>query len=336
MANVTFGFGSNVAPSVFGISQAPIRKIIESRAEVQEKLSVLPHVFNIENTDKPIEKLTSLTAMDGFEPVGENGAYPNDGMAEGNSKIIEQQTWKDQFSITQEAVEDSVNLDLRKKPSQFTVAYYRTRERFGAMMYGNAIKLQTSFKIGDMPFDCKVADGQALFSKAHPSKVSGGNQSNYYADAFSADALAAAETAMQNFKGDNDNIMTVAPNTILIPNIYKLKQDVFSVIGADKDPATANNGFNYLYGRWRVIVWAELNRYITAGTFPWILMDSEYNAEYDGAPWLDRIPLSVRSTIDEGTDANVWKGRARFNATFHDWRYAAVGGVAGGDTLVSA
>jgi hypothetical protein len=335
MANVTFGFGSHVADSVFGYSQAPIRKIIESRAEAQEKLSILPYVFNIDKTDKPIEKMTSLTSMDGFEPVGENGAYPNDGMEEGYSKIIEQETWKDQFSITQEAVEDAVNLDLRKKPNQFTVAYYRTRERFGAMMFGNAIKIQTSFALSGKTFDIKVADGQALFSKAHPSKVSGDAQSNYFADAFSADALAAMETKMQNFCGDNNNIMTVAPNTILIPNIYKLKQDVFAAIGADKDPMTANNGFNYLFGRWRVIVWAELNRYITAGTLPWILLDKDYNEEYDGAPWLDRIPLSVRSTIDEGTDANVWKGRARFNATFHDWRFAAVGGVASGDTLIT-
>ncbi|MHB1154003.1 MAG: phage major capsid protein [Eubacteriales bacterium] len=334
MANIPFAFGSHVADSVFGYSQAPIRKIIEERAEAQEKLSILPYLFNIEKTEKPIEKLTSLTAMEGFEPVGENGAYPNDGLKEGYSKIIEQMTWKDQFVITQEAVEDAVAIDLRKKPSQFTVAYYRTRERFGAAMYGNAIKLADSFSIGNMSFSCQTADGVDLFSTAHPSKVSGANQSNYFADSFSADALAAAETAMQNFRGDNDNIMTVAPNTILIPNNYSLKKAVFAAVGSDKDPDTANNGFNFLFARWRVIVWAELNRYITAGTNPWVLLDSAYNEEYDGAPWLDRIPLSVRSTVDEGTDANVWKGRARFNAAFHDWRFAAVGGVANGSALL--
>ena len=29
-------------------------------------------------------------------------------------------------------------------------------------------------------------------------------------------------------------------------------------------------------------------------------------------PWLDRLPLTVRSDIDPDTDANIWRGRARF------------------------
>lgn len=336
MPNITFGFASNVAPSVFGISQAPIRSVIEHRAEEFEKTSVLPLLFNTDKTNKPMEKLTSLTDMDEFDPVGENGAYPVTGFEEGYSKIVEQMTWKNSFSVTREAIEDSVLLDLKKQPAAFTVAYYRTRERFGAAFYGNAIKLAASFVLSGKTFNCQTADAKNLFAIDHPSKVSGAVQPNYFADAFSVDALAAMETAMQNFRGDNDNVMAVAPNTILIPNDYKLKKAVFATIGADKDPTTANNGFNYQFGRWNVIVWSELNRYITAGTSPWILLDSSYNEEYDGALWLDRIPLDVRSTLDEGTDANVWRGRARFNAAFHDWRFAAVGGVAGGGTLVTA
>lgn len=32
-------------------------------------------------------------------------------------------------------------------------------------------------------------------------------------------------------------------------------------------------------------------------------------------------------------DANVWWGYSRFNGTFNDWRFAAVGGVTGGKSL---
>lgn len=49
--------------------------------------------------------------------------------------------------------------------------------------------------------------------------------------------------------------------------------------------------------------------------------------------WNDRIPLAVRSTIDENTDANVWRGRSRWNATFNDWRFAAIGGISTGEEL---
>jgi len=335
LANVTFGFGSHVADSIFGLSQAPIRSIIEHRAEAFEKQSILPYLFNIGKTNKAMERLTSLTDMDEFDPVNENGAYPVTGFEEGYSKIISQMTWKNSFSITQEAIEDAVAIDLKKKPASFTVAYYRTRERFGAQFIGEAIKGSAGFTLNGQPFDTQTADAKNLFATDHPSKVSGAAQSNLFADAFSVDALSAMETAMQNFRGDNDNIMAVAPTTILIPNNnYALKKNVLAATGSDKDPDTANNGFNYQFGKWRVIVWAELNRYITAGTSPWIMLDPDYNEEYDGAIWLDRVPLNVKSDIDVSTDANVWRGRARFNAAFHDWRFAAVGGVAGGSALL--
>ena len=47
---------------------------------------------------------------------------------------------------------------------------------------------------------------------------------------------------------------------------------------------------------------------------------------------LDRTELDVRSEI-AANDANVWKGFSRFIAGFNDWRFTAIGGVTGGDTL---
>ena len=99
--------------------------------------------------------------------------------------------------------------------------------------------------------------------------------------------------------------------------------------------ATANNGFNYNFGRWNVIIWGYLNQFITSGTKPWVLADTRYNKEYQGAVWLDRTSLEVTSKIADN-DANVWKGYARFIGGFNDWRFAAVGGVTDGTTLISA
>ncbi len=139
---------------------------------------------------------------------------------------------------------------------------------------------------------------------------------------------------MQNFRGDNNEILDVAPDTILIPNDYALKMKVFEAIGADKDPDTSNNGFNYNFGRWNVIVWPYLNQFLADGVTPWVLLDSKYNEEYGGAVWLDRVNLEVKSRIDDNTDANIWSGYARFVAGFNDWRFAALGGMSGGSTLV--
>ncbi len=333
MANITFSEGSGLNESIYGKSQASLRMLIENRAEAYEEKSILNEVFMMDESKHWAEKYTSLTAMDGFSPVGENGAYPVDGMQEGFSKTLEHVTWKNSFSISREIMEDGKLLDLKKKPVGFVKSYYRTRENLGAALFGAAIAGNTTTTFRGKKFDVTCADGLGLFNTSHKSKVKGNVQSNLFSNAFSADALAYMEAKMQNFKGDNNELVNVAPNTILIPNDAALKKAVFAAIGADKDPASANNGFNFIFGRWNVLVWNYLNAYVAAGVSPWILADMEYNNEYGGAIFADRTPLDIRSTIDENTDANVWRGYARFSAGFNDWRAFAIGGISGGSDL---
>lgn len=334
MANITFTEGSGLQDSVFGKSQEPIKLFIEKRGEAFEQASLIKELFFETGSKHWAEKYTSMTAMDGFRPVGENGDYPVDGMQEGYSKTLENVTWKNSFSLSREIIDDGNLMNLKQQPQAFVTSYYRTRERFAACLYGNAIKGNTSAAFAGNSFSSACADGLCLFSKVHPSKLGKATQTNLFADSFSDTTMAAMETAMQGFKGDNGEILDISPDTIVIPNLYALKKAVFAAIGADKDPTTNYNGFNYLFGRWNVIVWPYLNEFITAGTTPWILIDSRYNKDYGGAIWQDRVNLEVRSEL-ASNDANIWKGYSRFAAGFNDWRFAAVGGVAGGTTLVS-
>ena len=333
MANITFSEGSGLNDSIYGKSQAPLRMLIQNRAEAYEEKSILNEIFMMDESKHWAEKYTSLTAMDGFDPVGENGAYPVDGMEEGFSKTLEQITCKNSFAISREIMEDGKLLDLKKKPAGFVKSYYRTRENLGAALFGAALAGSNSTTFRGKKFDTTCADGLCLFHTAHKSKVKGATQSNLFSNGFSADALAYLEARMQNFKGDNNDLVNVVPNTILIPNDAALKKEVFAAIGADKDPATANNGYNYVFGRWNVLIWNYLNPFVGSGVSPWIVADIDYNNEYGGAIFTDRTPLDVRSSIDENTDANVWRGYARFTAGFNDWRAFAAGGISGGTDL---
>ena len=331
---IIFFEGSGLNDSIYGKCQAPIRMFLEQRGEQFEQQSVLKDLFLMGKSENYGDLMTSMTAMSGFEPVGENGAYPLDGMQEGHQKLLVYETWKDSFAISAEMMEDSKVMDMKKQPAAFITSYNRTREMFGAALYGGAISGKATATFKGRNFDINSADGVTLFNTKHPGKVSKKEQSNKFSDAFSVDALSKMEAAMHLFRGDNDEILDVAPDTILIPESATLKKEVFAAIGADKEPTTSNNAFNYQYGRWNVIVWSYLNQFVTtSGTVPWVLMDSKYNQAYGGAVWNDRVKLAVRSTVDENTDANVWRGRSRFNATFNDWRFAAVGGITGGTTL---
>lgn len=332
---MTFTFGSGVNDSIFGKSQAPIRMFLESQGEAFEQSSPLKKLFNMEPDKSWGVKMSGMTAMEGFQPVGENGAYPEDSTQVGYEKTIEHEVWKDSFSISREAVDDGKLVDFKKKPAGFIKGYYRTRELFGAALYAGAVAGKTTVTFRGRKYDITGADKKTLFAKDHPSILGKAAQSNQFSDAFSADALSAVETEMQNFKGDAGNILDVSPTTILIPNYAAAKKAVFEVIGADQDPATSVNAFNYQFGRWNVICWSYLNQFLTKGsTFPWILLDENYNEQYGGGCWYDRVNLEVRSEI-AANDANVWKGYARWSAGFNDWRFAAIGGVSGGTALIS-
>ena len=332
MAQIIFGKMSGLNDSIYGKSEAPIKAFLEENIKAYTDMSFVEKIFKMMTSDNYGEKLTSLTSLaQGFMPVGEGGAYPKDDRQEGYSKFFEHETWKDSFTITKEMIEDSKLLDLNRTGARgFIDAYALTREKYGASILVGAVS-GTSTKFRGMNVDCTCNDGLSIFSTAHTSAT--GNaaiQSNKFSNTFSAENLGLVETAMQNYYDDNGEVLTVSPDTIVIPNNASMKQAVFEAIGADKDPTTSNNGFNYTFGRWNVICTPYLN---ALPEDAWFLVDSKYNENYNGLVWLDRIPLTISSYVDENTDNNVWKGRARFVAGCNDWRGIAVAGITGGTTL---
>ena len=225
---IIFSESSNLNNSVYGNCQAPIKMFLEKRGEEFEQNSVLKNLFLTGSSKNYGDVMTTLTAMSGFEPVGENGAYPLDGMQEGYQKFLKYQTWKDSFSVSKEMIEDGKLLDMRKQPAAFMTSYKRTRELFGAALYGAAMMGNGSVTFKGVKFDLTGADGSNLFAKEHVPKVSGDKQCNCFKDAFSVDTLGKLETKMHLFRGDNDEILDVAPDTILIPENADLKKAVFA------------------------------------------------------------------------------------------------------------
>lgn len=330
MAGFTLTQTAGFADSIFGKSAAPISMVLEQSLEAFELSSTYDKIFSVRTSRNYAEKLTALSAMDGFAPVGENGSHPKTDMTEVFSKTFEHMTWKSSFSISREMVDDS-KLDLmRLRASKFVQDYGRKREMFAGALLGGATGSSITF--GGKKFNTLCADDKPMFSAAHPNFYNAKKtQSNLFAGDFTEDTLAELETRMQNFLGDKDEILGIIPDTIIIPNIGKLKKQVFSVIGAEKDPATSNNGFNFEFGRWNVII----NPYwvVSGSDMPFILMDSRFN-ELDGAAvWYDRVKLETKAFVDEDTNAAVYNGYARWSAGFNNWRGMLMGGVTGGTSL---
>lgn len=331
MAGIIVSEASARNDMLYGKWQAPIASFLEKRLEAVDRESIAGKIFRKVNSTHFAESFGSLTAIGDFSPTPENGAYPVSDFEQGYDKLLKNYTWKNSFAISREMLEDGNLINLQKQPAGFVTAYERTRERFFASLLGAGLLNQSVATFNGEKFDVNGADGVPVFSQQHIGKVSGKTLKNAYSDAFSADALAEAMTLMQNMKGDNDETLGLAPDTLLIPNVAELKKAVFAAIGSEKEPGTGNNDFNYLFGTLNVIVWPYLNDYI--GTMsPWVLMDSKYMEQVDVAIWLDRVPLEVKSVVDDN-DANRWKGRARFGGGFVDFRGMLAGGVTHGAAM---
>lgn len=333
---VTVSIGSGLVDSVYGNSQFPIMSYLMKRGEAFEQQSLLPKLFREVNSKHFTEGYSGETAMDDFEDVGEGGDYPRTGFEETFRKYIENREFKQSFSITQTLVEDGNLGEMKQRANKLITAYDRTREMHGRYLYAGGL-FGVTVTVKGKKYSCASADGKALFATDHPNKVKGKAQTNLYAGDFTAEHLDAVETNMQNIKGDNGELLAVAPDTIWIPNDAALKRQVFEVIGADKDPNTANNGFNYQFGRWNVIIDPYMHLALAnlgkSAVKPWILLDSKFIQENDGPIFQNRVKLQVKSDIDPNNDNNIWKGRGRFAAGFVDWRFAAAGGIEGGTAL---
>ena len=333
---LTVSIGSGLNGTIYGDCQVPLKAFLESRGEAFQRESLLPYLYRMEKSRHWAERYSSETAMGDFEPVGEGGDYPKTGFEDGYFRDIVNMTFKQSFSVTQELVEDCLLGTMKQRANKLVTAYGRTREKFGRILYAGGLYGSTVTYKGKT-FACGSADGQALFSKTHPNKVDGAKQTNLYKGTFTNTLLGKIETEMQNIKGDNGELLGVAPDTIWIPNDAALKDAVFSAVGADKEPTSGNNAFNYQFGRWNIIV----DPYLTAALAemgkssekPFFLLDSKFIELNDGPIFQDRVPLDVKSVIDNNNDNNVWQGRARFGAGFADWRFVAVGNMSTGTDL---
>lgn len=331
MPGIIFSVASGVNESVFGEIQSPLKVLVERENEawMSKDMNLAPKIFLPFNLDTHSGTIQSMGSMGEMEAVGENGEYPLGEVQEGFRKILTSDEWKYSVSISQSAMEDKLDVVLKNQAQDLMDAYHRTRNNFFWGLLGAAIKNQHYVRKGKT-FSVDTMDGVKLFSKAHPSKFDPKlKQSNAFADAFSAEALDRISTIMQNMMTDNGEVAGLNPDTIIIPNIAAAKREVFGVIGAYNDPSTqAGNKFNYLFGNWNVMVVPWLVPYCGAnGSFPWIIMDSEYNAKRYGAVDVQRVAPTVSSYIDNGTDANIWKLRTRFSGAFGDWRAFCAGGL---------
>jgi len=348
---IIFNIGESLKQSAFNILQEPIKMLMENEKEAFEKESFLSKVFVMKTTDKYQEEYRSSTAMDGFKPTEDLERPGLSDFQEGYGKIFRTQIWTNSFVVSKQTIEDNQMMSINAQAMGFIKSYGRTRERYGAAMLSGALSGTATFE--GKVFDCKGSDTEngaiegtprKYFYKAHvPVKgTSGGsNQANRFcvapgkgfdaaltankAEEYLLNVIGQVQTEMINYRDDKGNILCVNPDTLVIPNYYGFKNALLTALKTQYTSAMGDNGVNLQYGNWNVVVSPYLNGLagFTEADYAFVMIDSKYNKEALGAVWFDRVPLTVKSYIDEPTEANVWAGRSRFGVGFNNFRAMA-------------
>lgn len=340
---VLFSVSSDLADSIFFKNlYAPLKSIITEKYTEFATTNVFKDIFKEVTSDGFAESYTSMTDLiGGFEQIPEAGVPKISERMEGYKKFVENFNYANSFHVTRNAIKDNKIQGAINGLSLMMRNYWLSRNREAGMFLVNAVNGTSTYKGKAM--DINSADGKPLFSTTHTSKVDGvANQSNKYAGNsteqtdgtyFSSGVLAKAETVMQNITDDTGEIAGIAPDTIIIPNDATLKTQVFGVLGATNVPESNNNAFNFLVGRYTVIVSQYLNKLITSTDKPFMLFDSTYNSAVDGLIYQNRENLRVRAYTENKTENIVFAGADRHCYAAVDWREIAVFNVTGGSTL---
>lgn len=322
--------GSDEFKALFGNIQVPLASYIEEQDKQARADCLAYQIFDERESNSKAEGYSGLSEADEMDVVGHGEIAPLNSVNERDLKVIENLLFKSSIKITREDVEDAKgamkkflrNIGVYK----LTGAYYRTLESvcFGLLIA--AAQNKKFYQRGKARFDTTAYDGKVVFATDRKGGC------NAFSDFLTKDTLGRIATAQQNFKSDKDNNIKVASNTLIIPNVHDIKSEAFNVLGAEKDPGTANDGFNYLFGQYRVIISNRLNELVKGNNKPFILMDGDYNKTLDGNILQIRRDLEIKSKEVAG-DNNLWESTARFGAGFVDWRHMVLGGVEWGKAL---
>lgn len=342
--------------SMIGKWENPLRMIIQDQSDICAKTDNLARTLYMMDTSKHFgESFAGQNEFDIFAPVEEGGDAPRDTFGDVYDKFIKHTTFKKQFRVTEEMMEDSLTSPMKRKARGFVRAYWRTRNLFAhSMLIGATAATVTFGPTGKTKsFDTTTADGLPLFSTEHEG---GGNRLHYVlgdkGPEFAAvkSVLTAIASQIRNMKDERGYAMGYTANQIIISSNDPLLEEVVkAVLGSEFGSGTGGmltGEMNLHYGNWELVVDPLWQRTVST-SHPMIVTSTAARDNLAGAVFLTRKPLTVSAHVDQNSDDYIWNGSARHSAGFvtHKWAFMAElldkgttalldGGVAGTNSLL--
>ena len=285
-------FANLMAP---GIREA----FFNSYDDTIKKEAMVPILYRMLGSTRQNEYTLSISALGDFEDFTSTGQIQYDDISEGYKKTFTHNEWTKGIRIRRSAKDDDLYGIFDDLPAQRGIAAARTREKHGASIFIGAFSGTSG------------PDSLSLCNTAHTSTVSGiGTQSNYGTETLSKAAISSARLAMKKFYGLNGERIGVKGDTLITP--MDLEEEAWIQISSKGEPETAENNQNFHYGKYKLIVWDELN-----STTDWFFADSRLQKL--NLLWFDRNKLELNQDVAFNSYEARYSAYMRYTYGWRDW-----------------
>jgi hypothetical protein len=273
-----------------------------------ESYSQYPKMYErfmaIKTSNKRFEKEQGVTGFSLATVKNEGDSVEYARATQGYQKEYQMLTYGLGAAVTREMVEDDQYGYIRRIPELLAQAMVRTEEVQATGVLNSG-------------FDASVtgADGQALFSTAHPNAGSGGGaQSNRPAVAadLTQTSLEAAIIAVRDFRDENNQRIMIQPKKLVVSN-----SDYFNatkILQTEYKVGSADNDVNVISGLGLELV---VTTYLTDPD-AWFLVTDAVN----GLTFYRRRAATIERDNDVSTQNLNIVTTERFDVGFTDWRTA--------------
>ena len=262
-------------------------------------------IFHVLDSQKAFEKDTALSGIGQLEEVNELGAIPYEDATPGWDVTYVHRKFAKGRMVSQEMIDDEKFNMIQKLPKSLAVAKLRTFEQAAADVLNYAF---TAGGGGLATFT--GGDSKALCATDHVNREGTVTQSNYVTTALSQTALQTAITAMKTRRDDKNQIITFAPDTLIVP--AALEFTARTILESTQVLGNGNNDINPVKGALNLIVWPFLS-----SSTAWFVIDSKAHE----LNFFKRKDEGVKGPVfDFDTESAKWKAVARFSVGYSDWK----------------
>lgn len=267
-------------------------------------------IFNINTTDKPYEKDSSVGAFGDMEVF--TGTIGYDEVYQGYDVKYEFAEFAKGFKVERKLFDDDMYNIINRKPAGLALAAKRTKEKYAASLFNTAFdETGGSILVSGLTILTNT-EALPLCDGSHTSTATATTQSNSGTSALSPTAVEATRILGCALKDDRDNLISVQYDTILVPR--NLEETAWTIINTTGKVDTAENNRNFHYGKYKLAVWDYLT-----DTNNWFMLDQAMTKMF--LNWYTRIGLEFNQDKSFDTYIAKYSAYERYGWGWSDWRW---------------